>query len=161
MLGYDDGSSGSTFGSPNLFAPLGSPTDRPQDFTPYIVSLSAFEMYLADLGLAGTQPGDDSDHDGFSNLDEYLLGGNPAIASIIPITTIDASTGTVSNNVRTNDPVYSFISERSSDLQTWLTTDLEVVDEVSDLGPDFVLREITYSGTDPRVFIRVSTGSQN
>ncbi|MFT6864443.1 MAG: hypothetical protein ACJAVK_003008, partial [Akkermansiaceae bacterium] len=161
VLGYDDGSSGSTFGSPNLFSPLGSPTDRAQDFTPYIFTASAFEIYLAGLGLEGAQAGDDSDQDGFSNLDEYLLGGNPAIASLTPVTLLDDVTGTISMNVRINDPAYSFIAERSSDLETWVTTELEVSDDVSELGPDFILRQITYGGTAPRMFFRVSTGSQN
>lgn len=155
-LGYDDGSSGSTFGSPNLFAPLGSLIDRAQDFSPYLVTLSAFETYLSDLGLAGALADDDSDQDGFSNLEEYLLGGNPADPTLFPVTTLDALTGTVSINIRTNDPAYSFTAERSPDLQNWVTTDLEVADEASDLGPDFALRKITYTGSAPRMFFRVS-----
>lgn len=159
FLGYDDGSSGSTFGSPNLFAPIGSPTDRAQDFTPYI--LSAFQLYLADRGLAGATATDDSDQDGFSNLDEYLLGGDPSSAALFPVTILDTSSGIVSLNVRTNDPNYVLTPERSADLLNWVTDSLVVEDAASDLGPNFVLRQITYTGTAPRMFFRVSTGAGN
>jgi len=161
VLGYDDSSSGSTFGSPNLFAPLGSQVDRAQDFTPYIRTLSAFESYLADLGLAGALPGDDSDGDSFSNLDEYLLGGNPADPGIAPVTLLDPSTGTVSINVRTDDPIYSFVAQRSADLQTWVSTELEVAVGDSDLGSDFELLSITYQGDAPTMFIRVASETAN
>ncbi|MDB4438192.1 hypothetical protein N9195_01235, partial [bacterium] len=161
VLGYDDGSSGSTFGSPNLFAPLGSQADRPQDFTPYIQTLTAFEAYLADLGLAGALPGDDSDGDLFSNLDEYLFGGNPADSGITPVTLLDPKTGTVSVNIRTNDPVYSFQPQRSADLQIWVGTELEVVEGDSDLGSDFALLDISYEGDDPKMFIRVASETAN
>lgn len=156
VLGYDDGSSGSTFGSPNLFAPLGSQLDQAQNFTPYIQTMSAFETYLSDLGLAGALPGDDSDGDTFSNLEEYLFGGNPADSGVAPVTVLDPTTGTVSINVRINDPAYSFEAQRSADLQNWISTELEVVDGESDLGADFSLRSITYEGNAPKMFLRIA-----
>lgn len=161
LLGYDDGSSGSTFGSPNLFAPLGSDIDQAQDFTPYIQTVTAFNIYLTNLGLAGAAAGDDSDGDSFSNLDEYLFGGNPADSGITPITLHDTTTGTISVNVRINDPTYSFVAQRSTDLQNWMITELEIVDSDSNLGPDFKLRRIIYEGDEPRIFIRVASQTNN
>ena len=161
ILGYDDGSSGSTFGSPNLFAPLGSEVDQAQDFTPYVQTQTAFSIYLTNLGLAGAAAGDDSDGDTFSNLDEYLFGGNPADSAITPITLHDTTTGTISVNVRINDPTYSFVAQRSTDLQNWVSTQLEIVDSDSNLGPNFKLRHIIYEGDDPRSFIRVASQTSN
>jgi hypothetical protein len=161
FLGYDDGSSGSTFGSPNLFAPLGSQVDQVQDFTPYIQTLTAFEVYLANLGLAGATSADDSDGDTFSNLDEYLFGGNPVDSGITPITLHDPTTSTISVNVRINDPIYSFVAQRSTDLQNWVSTELEIVDGDSDLGPDFTLRSIIYEGDAPKNFIRIASETAN
>ncbi|MEN8783094.1 MAG: lamin tail domain-containing protein [Akkermansiaceae bacterium] len=157
VLGYDDGSSGSTFGSPNRFAPLGSQADRPQDFTPYIRTLTALEAYLADLGLAGALPGDDSDGDLFSNLDEYLFGGDPADSDIVPVTLLDPITGSVLINVRTNDPTYSFQPQRSKDLLNWVDTELEVVEGDSEYGSDFTLLNINYEGDEPKMFVRVTS----
>jgi hypothetical protein len=161
LLGYDDGSSGSTFGSPNLFAPLGSDIDQAQDFTPYIQTVTAFNIYLTNLGLAGAAAGDDSDGDSFSNLDEYLFGGNPADSGITPITLHDTTTGTISVNVRINDPTYSFVAQRSTDLQNWMISELEIVDSDSNLGLDFKLRRIIYAGDEPRIFIRVASQTNN
>lgn len=161
VLGYDDGSSGSTFGSPNLFAPLGSEIDQAQDFTPYVQTLTAFNVYLTNLGLAGTAPGDDSDGDSFSNLDEYLFGGNPTDSEVTPITLHDTTNGTISVNVRIDDPLYSFVAQRSTDLQNWVSTELEIVDSDSNLGPDFKSRSIIYEGDAPRIFIRVASQTNN
>ena len=161
VLGYDDGSSGSTFGSPNLFAPLGSEVDQAQDFTPYVQTLTAFNVYLTNLGLAGTAPGDDSDGDSFSNLDEYLFGGNPTDPEVTPITLHDTTNGAISVNVRIDDPIYSFVAQRSTDLQNWVSTELEIVDSNSNLGPDFKFRSIIYEGDAPRIFIRVASQTNN
>ncbi len=161
VLGYDDGSSGSTFGSPNLFAPLGSEVDQAQDFTPYVQTLTAFNVYLTNLGLAGTAPGDDSDGDSFSNLDEYLFGGNPTDSAVTPITLHDTTNGTISVNVRIDDPIYSFVAQRSTDLQNWVSSELEIVDSDSNLGPDFKFRSIIYEGDAPRIFIRVASQTNN
>lgn len=161
ILGYDDGSSGSTFGSPNLFSPLGSEVDQAQDFSPYVQTLTAFSAYLTNLGLAGTAPEDDSDGDSFSNLDEYLFGGNPANSEVTPITLHDTTTGTISVNVRINDPIYSFVAQRSTDLENWVSSELEIVDGDSDLGSNFKLRDIIYEGDAPRMFIRVASQTSN
>jgi hypothetical protein len=156
-LGYDDGSSGSTFGSPNLFAPLGSPTDRAQDFTPFIPQSSLFEDFLAENGLAGAEPDDDSDNDSFTNLEEYLFGSLPAEVNSVPLQIFDPITSTLTMNIRTNDPAYTVVAEQSSDLQNWLQSDLETVDEDSDLGADFALRSMTYGGGSSRIFLRFAT----
>lgn len=161
ILGYDDGSSGSTFGSPNLFSPLGSEVDQAQDFSPYVQILTAFNAYLTNLGLAGTAPEDDSDGDSFSNLDEYLFGGNPANSEVTPITLHDTTTGTISVNVRINDPIYSFVAQRSTDLENWVSSELEIVDSDSSLGPNFKLRDIIYEGDAPRMFIRIASQTSN
>jgi hypothetical protein len=60
-------------------------------------------------------------------------------------------------NIRTNDPAYTVVAEQSSDLQNWLQSDLETVDEDSDLGADFALRSMTYGGGSSRIFLRFAT----
>jgi hypothetical protein len=155
QLGYDDGSSSSTFGSPNLFAPLGAAVDRAQDFSPFI--LTPFQVYLASIGFPNGNPTADTDRDGFSNLDEYLLGGDLLDASVFPQTSIDPITGTVTTNVRVNDPNFVLIPQRSPDLLNWVSNELLVEDEASPLGADFLLRNFTYDGAGTRMFFRVAT----
>ena len=135
--------------------------DQAQDFSPYVQILTAFNAYLTNLGLAGTAPEDDSDGDSFSNLDEYLFGGNPANSEVTPITLHDTTTGTISVNVRINDPIYSFVAQRSTDLENWVSSELEIVDSDSSLGPNFKLRDIIYEGDAPRMFIRVASQTSN
>jgi len=155
-LGYDDGSSGSTFGSANLFDPPGGAVaDRPQDFSPFI--LSPFQAYLASIGLPGATGQDDDDNDGHTNLDEYLLGGNPNSALLTPVVTIDIAAGTGTANIRVSDPAYLLIAQRSADLQDWVTTDLTTEDTSSPLGADFVSRTLTYSGDADKMFFRFAT----
>ena len=113
------------------------------------------------MGLAGATSGDDSDGDSFSNLDEYLFGGNPVDSGITPVTLHDPTTSTISVNVRINDPIYSFVAQRSTDLQNWVSTELEIVDGDSDLGPDFTLRSIIYEGDAPKNFIRIASETAN
>jgi len=155
-LGYDDGSSGSTFGSANLFDPPGGAVaDRPQDFSPFI--LSPFQAYLASVGLPGASAQEDNDNDGYTNLDEYLLGGNPNNAILAPVVTIDLAAGTSTANIRISDPAYSLIAQRSADLQDWVTTDLTTEDTASPLGANFVSRTLTYSGEAAKMFFRFAT----
>lgn len=154
-LGYDDGSSSSTFGSPNLFAPIGSATDRAQDFSAFV--LSPLQAYLASIGLPGADPNADEDNDGFSNLDEYLFGGDPVDLTVFPQTTLDPSTGTISTTVRVSDPNFTLTPERSPDLINWFTDELQIVDEASPLGADFLIRNMIYDGTASRMFFRVKS----
>ena len=158
-LGYDDGSSGSTFGSPNLFAPIGSPSDRPQDFTVFSPQTSLFDDFLADNGLAAAGPDDDSDSDGFTNLDEYLFGSLPSDVNSVPLQVFDPMTSALTMNIRTNDPDYTLVAEQSSDLQNWVQTDLETADEESGLGPDFAQRTMVYSGGASKIFLRFATSN--
>jgi len=162
-LGYDDGSSGSTFGSPNLFQPSGGTVAvRSQDFTPYIAVSSPFQDYLVSVGLSGSDEGTDSDQDGYSNLDEYLFGGNPNNATLTPSTTfvIGVDGLLLSGSVRVSDPAYPVIAERSDDLQIWVSDDLTIEDSASDLGANFVKRTVTFIGTPERVFLRLSTPTE-
>ena len=161
VAGYDDSSSSSTFGAPNLFDEVGDDVaDVPQDFSPFIQTATLFETFLADNGLAGTSATDDSDSDGFSNINEYLFGGNPSQASSFPVTVLDPITETVSTNVRIDDPNFTLTPERSSDLVTWFTDELDVVDSASTLGTSFVLRNVTYTGSEPRQFFRLNTNPE-
>jgi archaellin len=158
-LGYDDGSSGSTFGSANLFDPPGGiVADRAQDFSPFI--LSPFEAYLASVGLPGANAQGDDDQDGHSNLDEYLLGGNPNDPASAPVIAIDVTSGTGTANVRISDPAYSVIAQRSADLQNWITTDISTGDTASPLGANFVTRTLTYSGIADKMFFRFATPTE-
>ena len=154
-LGYDDGSSGSTFGSPNLFAPIGSTIDQAQDFSPFVISL--LDAYFAGFGIPDADLAADDDGDGFSNLDEYLLAGDPTNPGIIPQTTVNATTGLISLTVRTNDPNFVLTPERSTNLIDWFTDQLTITDEASPLGNEFRTRNFTFQGTAPRMFFRVNT----
>jgi hypothetical protein len=73
----------------------------------------------------------------------------------------DTTTGTISVNVRINDPIYSFVAQRSTDLENWVSSELEIVDSDSSLGPNFKLRDIIYEGDAPRMFIRVASQTSN
>ena len=63
--------------------------------------------------------------------------------------------------MRIDDPLYSFVAQRSTDLQNWVSTELEIVDSDSNLGPDFKSRSIIYEGDAPRIFIRVASQTNN
>ncbi|MGD1978071.1 MAG: lamin tail domain-containing protein [Akkermansiaceae bacterium] len=158
-LGYDDGSSSSTFGSPNLFSPIGSMVDQAQDFSIFIPATSAFDDFMTDNGLPGALPGEDADSDGHSNLDEYLFGSLPGDSNSAPFMDLDPATGTLTMNVRVNDPLYPIVGQRSLDLQNWVTTEITTSDDTSALGSDFVLRSVSYTGNEPRTFLRFATTS--
>lgn len=161
VAGYDDSSSSSTFGAPNLFDEVGDGvTDVPQDFSPFIQTETLFDIFLTNNGLAGASATDDSDSDGFDNISEYLFGGNPSLASSFPETTINPATGTISVNVRIDDPNFTLTPERGSDLVNWVTDELDVEDTASSLGASFVLRNVTYSGSEPRQFFRLNTNPE-
>lgn len=156
--GYDDGSSSSTFGSPNLFAPIGSATDRAQDFSNF--TLSPLQAYFINIGIPGADPAADADGDGFTNLEEYLFGGNATNSALFPQTVLDFSTNTVTATVRVNDPNFTLTAERSSNLINWLTDNLTTIDTPSPLGANFVTRTITFQATPgliPRMFFRFNS----
>ena len=155
-LGYDDGSSGSTFGSPNLFAPLNSTTDRAQDFSAFI-SVPPLDLFLASFGLTGADLASDPDRDGFSILEEYLFGGDPTDPGNFPTTSIDPSTRTIATTVRVDDPNFTLTPERGTDLINWFTDQLTVTDSPSPLGASYVIRSFVYTGSDPKSFFRVSS----
>lgn len=153
--GYDDGSSGSTFGAPNLFEPVGGPLgDRAQDFTSY--RLTAFQLYLANLGLSGAQPTQDSDHDGYSNISEYLFGGDPNNSQITPYNAYDVATGTLSVDLRNNDPAFIFTAQQSADLENWSSGEITSETSVSPLGDEFLRMTITPTNTGQKLFLRVA-----
>ncbi len=157
-LGFDDGSSSSTFGSPNLFAPIGSVADRAQDFSIFVPSL--IQSYFASIGIPNADPAADADGDGVSNLEEYLFGGDAVDPSFFPLAFLNASStpGPVflSSLVRVNDPNFVITAERSTNLIDWVTDDLEVFDEAIPDDSEFVDRVVTFQRTagDPRMFFR-------
>ncbi|MGC6565892.1 MAG: lamin tail domain-containing protein [Akkermansiaceae bacterium] len=151
--GYDDGSSGSTFGSPNLFEPIEGPIgDRPQDFSRYI--LTPFQLYLISVGLPGALPDDDDDKDSFSNINEYLFGGNPNDARTVPYSFFDAEARTQTVDLRTSDPAYLFLAQRSTNLQNWSIGDVTTETAPSLLGDDFLRATLTYTGSELKIFLR-------
>jgi len=151
--GYDDGSSSSTFGSPNLFTPAGEVVERSQDFSNYI--LSPFAFWLIEQGIPDADPAGDLDGDDATNLEEYLFGGNPADHNSFPIVTLDPIAGSTTYDIRNNDPNYAPIGQRSSDLVNWTSDDLTASDAASPLGTSYTRRSFTFDGPDPSMFFRV------
>ena len=151
--GYDDGSSSSTFGSPNLFTPAGQANERSQNFANYV--LSPFDFWLIDNGIPAADPDADNDGDRSSNLEEYLYGGDPTDRSSSPVVTLDAATGTTTYDIRNDDQNYSPVGQRSANLVDWTTDDLTISDDVSPLGASFTRRSFTFDGPDLKMFFRV------
>ncbi|MDA7536837.1 lamin tail domain-containing protein [Akkermansiaceae bacterium] len=157
--GYDDSSSSSTFGAPNIFLPAGiGEVDRVQDFSAYVFIPSTYASWASDFGgVAADDPANDFDNDGWSNFHEYLFGGIPNSASSFPSPVIDASTGSVTTNVRVDDPNYTFTGQRCADLVSWVSTDLTITDSPSPLGASFKALVVSYDGPEPKQFFRVIT----
>jgi hypothetical protein len=151
--GYDDGSSSSTFGSPNLFTPAGQAVERAQDFTDYI--LTPFTFWLIEQGIPAANPASDDDGDDATNLEEYLFGGDPTDRSSSPIVTLDPVTASTTYDIRNNDPNYSPVGQRSTDLVNWTPADLTISDAASPLGSTYTRRSFTFDGPEPRMFFRV------
>ena len=151
--GYDDGSSSSTFGSPNLFTPAGQAVERAQDFTDYI--LTPFAFWLIEQGIPTADPASDDDGDDATNLEEYLFGGDPTDRSSSPIVILDPVTGSTTYDIRNDDPNYSPVGQRSSDLINWTPADLTISDAASPLGSTYTRRSFTFDGPEPRMFFRV------
>ena len=155
--GYDDGSIDSTFGSRNRYFPSeGAATKVLQDFTPFILQDTNFAAWSAQF--AGVGPNDqnlDADSDQWTNLEEYLFGGDPTDGDSIPSTILDPSTGSISLNIRLNDPAFNFEGERSSDLQNWTDTKLVQFISPSPLGAPFAQLTMIYEGDAPKQFFRV------
>ncbi|MGJ8696148.1 MAG: lamin tail domain-containing protein [Verrucomicrobiaceae bacterium] len=154
--GYDDSSSASTFGAPNVFTPpFGGTTTRPQDFTPYIFIPSTYANWATGFGIGAQAQTDDNDNDGWNNLEEYLFGGDPTLGSSQPGNIIDSTEGSVSFNVRSDDPTYSFMGQRSGDLINWVTEGLTETTGPSALGASFNQLKLTFDGEADRQFFRV------
>ncbi len=157
--GYDDSSSSSTFGAPNIFLPPGiGEVDRAQNFSAYLFIPSTYAAWASDFGgVAADDPENDFDNDGWSNLQEYLFGGIPNDGSAFPSQVIDASTQSFTMNVRTDDPTFTFTAERSADLISWVETDLTLTEGISPLGASFVALTVSYEITEPKQFFRIIT----
>lgn len=158
--GYDDASIDSTFGSPNRYLPVGAGITKVfQNFSPYIFQETSFSLWSQQFANIGTNDlNGDADSDHWTNLQEYLFGSNPTDGSSIPQTIIDASTGSVTANIRQNDPVYEFFAERSGDLQNWTDTELNDIITPSSLGFPYAGYVLSYSGNEPKQFFRVKVG---
>ncbi|MDB4544412.1 lamin tail domain-containing protein [Akkermansiaceae bacterium] len=151
--GYDDGSSSSTFGSPNLFTPAGLIVERAQDFSNYV--LTPFAFWLIEQGIPGADPSEDLDGDRASNLEEYLFGGNPTVHTNSPIVTLDPAAGSTTYDIRNDDPNYGPIGQRSINLVDWTAADLTISNAASPLGASYTRRSFTYEGAEPRMFFRI------
>lgn len=158
--GYDDASIDSTFGSRNLYIPAGAGITKVfQDFTPYILEQTTFAIWSQQFASIGTSDlNGDADSDNWTNLEEYLFGGNPTDGSSIPQTVIDASTGSVTVNIRQNDPLYDLTAERSGDLQNWTDTELNDIITPSSLGFPYAGYVLIYDGSEPKQLFRVKVG---
>lgn len=137
---------------------------------------SGYPSWAATNGLtAGNSAFEtDAENDGFSNGMEFILGGNPLVsdaATIRPTSTLTATDITltfkrshVSKLLLTNPNVARLQLQTSTDLQTWIPTDVPA-DTVTTSGILFTVAEngtapdtITATiprGTAPRQFIRL------
>lgn len=153
--GYDDGSIDSTFGARNRYLPNAAAGAKVlQDFTPYIPPVSTYSGWAAGFGVPADNT-TDSDSDGWSNLEEYLFASSPNDIQSIPRYTINPDEGSLTYNVRSDDASYTFTGERSSDLQNWVTDDLEIQENNSPLGASFRSYKLIYNGSAPKQFFRV------
>lgn len=95
-----------------------------------------------------SRPGDDPDGDGFTNLDEFLLGTNPVDAS--SRLAIDAFDGTTLTWTATPHALYTL--ESSTDLATWTPLGLPLIPTTTTADV------ITPSSPDPQKFLRIRFG---
>ena len=86
-----------------------------------------FDLFLFNYGLDGVDPGVDFDHDGVTDLEEFLLGGNPALPgdAILPTASELTSNGVASLRyafrTTANPGSVTWTVETSADLATWTT----------------------------------------
>jgi autotransporter-associated beta strand protein len=77
-------------------------------------------------GFANSAPGVDSDHDGFSNLLEFVLGGNPTVSStaIAPIQSLNPTSlvFTFKRSDESESPTTTQRVETSTNLSDWTTS---------------------------------------
>ncbi|MFD0894172.1 hypothetical protein KBB96_02465 [Luteolibacter ambystomatis] len=126
--------------------------------------------YGKGLTLANLALDQDPDHDGFSNLMEFILGGNPLARSgnSAPTLTTDAD-NFIFHFVRTDDAKYNSLhptilkTQWSTDLSQW--NDIIIPDNISGSGPVTVVRTtVDYvsvaipkaSAVNGRMFIRLA-----
>lgn len=151
--GYDDGSSESTFGSPNSFLEIGGSSNVPQDFSSYV--FTPYMTWATGFSLVDPFPGSDSDGDHSTNLEEYLYGGDPSDSTSAPNPTTDGTAFTV--DVRIDDPAYTPAPEWSTDLQSWFGTNLSSGgSSASPFGASYLRQTYDYTGTTvPTLFYRM------
>jgi hypothetical protein len=124
VQGYDDGGSGSTFGMPNDWHSGDGGPRVDQDFTPFIVAKTAFQLWAESYELSGADAGmtGDPDLDGRDNFSEYAFGGNPALADAAPAPGIISSTpgAFLWTFALRDDPSINVQLLRSAGLDVWL-----------------------------------------
>jgi endonuclease I len=127
---------------------------------------SAWLAWQSGYGLSGPDaaPGFDFEHDGFSNLAEYALGGSPVVSdsgAIAPVIEKPSDKTRFTAILRTNDPSLSAIPEASTDLtdpNSWIATGIQKILPTSQTGvaPGFerMVFEIDDAGSARR-FVRL------
>ena len=121
--GYDDGGSGSTFGLPNEWHGGEGATPISQDFTPYIVAKTPFQLWVESYDLEGVDalPTNDPDLDGRDNFSEYAFGGNPKLPDATPPATLSHhGTTAIWTFALRDDPSIQLTLQRSTTLADWL-----------------------------------------
>jgi len=133
--------------------------------SPFLMQSAAVYSYAQwrDDNLAGeslNSPNDDPDHDGVSNLLEFVFGTSPSLASLVPSTptslvTISGQTYLQIFIPRLRNRLATFTVEVSSDLNQWTSGDTYTA-EVSNTAEALVVRDKTATGPGlPRRFMRL------
>ena len=158
--GYDDGASGSTFGSPNKWT--AGVTPATQSFAPYIADL--FQQWAESNSLTGDDAlrSADPDEDGRNNFDEYAFGGDPTVkdAAYPAGPLIAGPTITWSYVRRNDDPSLTFDHQASEDLSDWWPV-ASTSDSLAPFpgNPDFTTVTLTFDRPIPapmRWFLRAT-----
>ena len=88
-------------------------------------TLSAYEQWKSDNGVAAAPDTDDTDQDGVPLLLEYALGMNPHIANTDALPLSQSFNGALAISYSKIRPELSYTVEVSTDLQNWSTEGVE------------------------------------
>lgn len=121
-----------------------------------------YDQWMTSMGGTVLAKGDDSDGDGFSNLFEYAVGGNPLLpgdvsqqASMVQVSSLNYLQVRVPRALVRSNILWSL--ERSSDMVSWTAASSVVI---SNTSTEIILRDSSPVTAGERRFIRVRIDEQ-